>query len=147
MGAGLAAIAGRPGGLDELRGMVRSWPHFASVIDNAQLSLLKADGAIAAMYLELGDDPEASRLVSEEFQRTRELVLAVTQQRDLLESRPVLRRAIELRNAYVDALSFLQLRFLRELRVDSTDGSVDDRRRRVVHLTVNGLAAGLQNTG
>jgi phosphoenolpyruvate carboxylase len=147
IGTGLAEIAESPGGLAELRDMLRGWPHFASVIDNAQLSLVKADQAIAALYLALGDDPETTRRIQEEFQRTVELVLAVTEQDHLLQPRVVLRRAIELRNAYVDALSFIQLRFLRELRSGPADGDVERRLRRLVQLTVNGVAAGLQNTG
>jgi phosphoenolpyruvate carboxylase len=147
IGAGLAAIAEEPGGLAQLRNMLRDWPHFASVMDNAQLSLAKTDPDIAALYLALGDDPGARAYIEEEFERTVELVLAVTGQDHLLQPRVVLRRAIELRNAYVDALSFLQLRFLRELRSIPADGDRGRRLRRLVQLTVNGVAAGLQNTG
>ena len=66
----------------------------------------------------------------------------MTGHEELLAGKPVLRRAVELRNPYVDALSFLQVRFLRELRATG-----DERARRLVQLTIHGVAAGLQNTG
>jgi phosphoenolpyruvate carboxylase len=148
LGSGLAAIAEEPGGIETLRSMYRDWAHFTSVIENVQLSLSKADLPTAQLYLRLGDDADAGRLIEEEYERTVTLVLDVTQQEHLLERRVVLRRAIELRNAYVDALSFLQLRFLEELRGESEHTPERDAQlRRLVQLTVNGLAAGLQNTG
>jgi phosphoenolpyruvate carboxylase len=148
LGSGLQAVADA-GGVGELREMYRAWPFFRSLLENAQLSLAKADLPIAELWFELGRDEELARLISEEYERTVRLVLTVTEQQALLESRVVLRRAIELRNPYVDALSFLQLRFLRELREAEARGAVDDaaRLRRLVHTTINGIAAGLQNTG
>ncbi len=72
------------------------------------------------------------------------MTLSITGKGVPLAARPILRRAIELRNPYVDALSFLQVRFLRELRERSGDRA---RTRRLVQVTINGVAAGLQNTG
>jgi phosphoenolpyruvate carboxylase len=148
LGSGLAAVAEEPGGIETLRGMYREWAHFTSVIENVQLSLTKADLPIAQLYLRLGEDADVARRIEEEYERTVKLVLDVTQQERLLERRVVLRRAIELRNAYVDALSFLQLRFLGELRgASARTPEREAQLRRLVQLTVNGLAAGLQNTG
>ena len=148
LGSGLAAVAEEPDGIETLRSMYRGWAHFTSVIENVQLSLCKADAPIAQLYLRLGDDQNAARRIEEEYERTVRLVLLVTEQEHLLERRVVLRRAIELRNAYVDALSFLQLRFLGELRGDAERTPEREAQlRRLVQLTVNGLAAGLQNTG
>ncbi|MEX0754663.1 MAG: phosphoenolpyruvate carboxylase [Actinomycetota bacterium] len=143
LGTGLEAI----GDLALLREMYGAWPFFTSVLENAQLSLAKADLPIAELYLKLGEDEELTRMIREEFERTQRWVLDVTQQEALLEPRPVLRRAIELRNPYVDALSFLQVRFLRELRAARDRGEDDEQLRRLVHLTINGISAGLQNTG
>ncbi len=143
LGAGLEAA----GDLATLREMYASWPFFTSVLENAQLSLAKADLAIAELYLALGDDAELTETIREEYERTVRWVLDVTEQEALLEPRPVLRRAIELRNPYVDALSFLQVRFLRELRAARDRGDDDEQLRRLVHLTINGISAGLQNTG
>ena len=142
MGSALAA-ADR----DELREAYASWPLFTSMLDNAEMSLAKTDRRIAARYLALGGRDDLARQVLEEYDLTLERLLGVTGHRRLLESRRVLSRAVELRNPYVDALSHLQLRALRALRAG--DATPDDRERleRLLLLTVNGVAAGLQNTG
>jgi phosphoenolpyruvate carboxylase len=143
LGSGLAAAADRPGGLDGLRAMHRDWPFFSSLLENAELSLAKADMTIAELYLDLGGDPEVAGAIREEFERSLELTMLVTGHEAPLSGRPILQRAVDLRNPYVDALSFLQVRFLRILR----EGADDGRARRLVQITVNGVAAGLQNTG
>ena len=146
LGSGLAAVAGDRGGLDTLRAMHREWPFFTSMLENAEMSLVKADMPIAELYLALGRRPDLAGAIVAEHDRTRDLVLAVTGHDRLLAGRPVLRRAVDLRNPFVDALSFLQLRFLRELR--AAPGEVErSRLGDLVRLTVAGVAAGLQNTG
>ena len=77
--------------------------------------------------------------IREELARTTELVLAVSGHANLLDGKPDLQRAIEYRNPYVDALSFLQVRFMHEPATDRTE--------RLVQATISGIAAGLQNTG
>jgi phosphoenolpyruvate carboxylase len=141
VGSGLEAVAEEPGGPRRLREMHRRWPFFSSFLENVQLSLAKADRQVAQLYLEAAGDAAIEADVMEEFDRTLDLLLRVTEQEALLAHRPVLRRAIDLRNPYVDALSFLQLRFLPEAR------SGDEQAGRVVAVTVGGVAAGLQNTG
>ncbi|QEO14049.1 phosphoenolpyruvate carboxylase [Agromyces intestinalis] len=122
------------------------WPLFASMIENVEMSLAKTDVRLAERYLALGDRPELAKLVLDELALTREQVLRTAGHAELLAGRPVLRRAVRLRSPYVDALSLLQLRALRSVRAD---GRVDpvDADRRLLLLTVNGIAAGLQNTG
>jgi phosphoenolpyruvate carboxylase len=144
LGTGMATVAGEPGGAATLRAMYQEWPFFRSLIENAEMSLAKADPLVAEPYLQLGGRPDLVAAIREEFRRTRALVLEVTGARRLLGHRPVLRRAVDLRNPYVDALSFLQVRFLAELR-QAPEG--DARMADLVLLTVNGVAAGLQNTG
>jgi phosphoenolpyruvate carboxylase len=139
LGAGLAAVAGRRGGLGRLRAMAREWPFFATLLENAELSLAKADPAIADLYLARGDRPDLSATIREEMQTTTELVLSVTGHGHVLDAKPDLQRAIEFRNPYVDALSFLQVRFLGERPGVRTE--------RLVQATISGVAAGLQNTG
>jgi phosphoenolpyruvate carboxylase len=139
LGAGLAAVAARRGGLGRLRAMARSWPFFATLLENAELSLAKADPAIADLYLARGDRPDLSATIREEMHRTTELVLSVTGHDHVLDAKPDLQRAIEFRNPYVDALSFLQVRFLGERPGVRTE--------RLVQATISGVAAGLQNTG
>ena len=144
LGSGLAAL--ETDGLDVLRRAYREWPLFGVLLDNAEMSLAKTDRPIAARYLALGGRDDLTRLVLAEYDLTQRLVLAVTGHDRLLADRPVLSRAVALRDPYVDALSYLQLRALSALRAPSPD---QDRERveRLLLLTVNGVAAGLQNTG
>jgi phosphoenolpyruvate carboxylase len=136
LGSGLAAVGERRGGLSTLRRMRRTWPFFAVLIENAELSLAKADRPLAGRYLDRAGQPEIAEAIFDEWDRTEGWILAVTGQEELLGDRPSLRAALELRAPYVDALSFLQLRFL------------DDRHAtRLVQATIAGIAAGLQNTG
>jgi phosphoenolpyruvate carboxylase len=137
LGAGLGAVADRPGGIATLRAMFRDWPFFTALIENAELSLAKADPSIADLYLARGRRDDLATHLRDEMDRTTELVLRVAGHPRLLDCRPELQQAVELRNPYVDALSFLQLRFL--------DGR--GRAERLVQATVNGVAAGLRNTG
>jgi phosphoenolpyruvate carboxylase len=136
----------RGGGLELLREMYQRWPFFRSLIENAEMSLAKADPLVAESYLELGGRPDLVQAIREEFRRTRALVNETTGAGRLLGHRPVLRQAVELRNPYVDALSFLQVRFLTDLR-NGLEGADAARAAGLVLLTVNGVAAGLQNTG
>ena len=144
LGAGLAAGRAHVGGMQPLRELMARWPFLHTAIDNAALSLVKADMLIAQGYLDLADRPDLAARITREYERTEELVRELLGQRRLLEDRPVLRLAVDLRNPYVDALSFLQQHALRRAR--RAEG--DTRRwSRLVQLTVNGVAAGLQNTG
>jgi phosphoenolpyruvate carboxylase len=156
LGSGLAAVAGGGpegdgaglAGLEELRRAYREWPLLAVLLDNAEMSLAKTDRRIAERYLALGGRDDLSRLVLGEYDLTRRLVLAVTGHERLLADRPVLARAVALRDPYVDALSHLQLRALAALRGPGPDDPAEhERLERLLLLTVNGVAAGLQNTG
>ncbi|MFW6639668.1 phosphoenolpyruvate carboxylase [Nocardiopsis algeriensis] len=146
LGTGLDAVPD-PAVLQEA---YREWPMFASLLDNAEMSLAKTDRTIAERYLALGGRPELTERVLAEYDLTRRLVLQVTGHSRLLENRRVLSRAVDLRNPYVDALSHLQLRALEALRSDGADDlDPEDQQHleRLLLLSVNGVAAGLQNTG
>jgi phosphoenolpyruvate carboxylase len=144
LGSALAAV----GDVAVLRDANQHWPLFQVMLENAEMSLAKTDRRILSRYLELGDRPDLTQLMLDEHALTTAWVLKVLDQDRLLAGRRVLGRAVELRNPYVDALSYLQLRALRTLR---TDDSLDEeqivRTRRLLLLTVSGVAAGLQNTG
>ncbi|MGH3099150.1 MAG: phosphoenolpyruvate carboxylase [Streptosporangiales bacterium] len=142
LGSGLATVDD-----DRLRDAYETWPLFRSLVDNAQMSLAKTDRRIAARYLALGDRPDLTERVLAEYDRTVKRVLAVTGGSRLLEANPVLSRAVELRNPYVDALSHLQLRALAALRLGEPDEEERQAYERLLQLTLNGVAAGLQNTG
>ena len=144
LGSGLAA---GPTPRDRvLRQAYRDWPLFGVLLDNAEMSLAKTDRLIAARYLALGGRDDLTARVLAEYDLTKRLVLAVTGHDRLLADRPVLSRAVALRDPYVDALSYLQLRALSALR-DPSDDQDRERLERLLLLTVNGVAAGLQNTG
>jgi phosphoenolpyruvate carboxylase len=142
MGSGLAAAP-----LADLRRAYAEWPLFNAMLDNAEMSLAKTDRRIAERYLALGARRELAEMVLAEYELTLDRVLAVTGHTRLLEDRRVLSWAIELRNPYVDALSHLQLRALRAIRARDTSRTDRVRAERVFQLSVNGVAAGLQNTG
>ena len=142
IGSGLSAAP-----LKDLQRAYAEWPLFNVMLDNAEMSLAKTDRRIAERYLALGDEPDLASMLLDEYDLTKKLVLAVTGHRRLLEDRRVLSWAIELRNPYVDALSHLQLRALRVLRDRTTSRADRARAERVFQLSVNGVAAGLQNTG
>ncbi|HEY3060002.1 MAG TPA: phosphoenolpyruvate carboxylase [Chloroflexota bacterium] len=139
------------GGLERLQTMYRSWPFFASALDNAQLSLGTADPPTVRRYATLADRtlwPMFEALMAE-FDLTVSGVLQVTRQHELLEHSPVLARSIKLRNPYVDALHVAQVALLRRFRSLRTDASDEDRHLLLdaIHHSINGIAAGLQTTG
>ena len=143
LGSGLDAV----GDVDTLRGAYRDWPLFTALVDNAEMSLAKTDRGVAEGYLALGERPDLAERILAELDLSCSLVLAVLDQDRLLQRRRVLGAAVDLRNPYVDALSHLQLRALTALRAGGTDEPEEQRLRDLLLLTVNGVAAGLQNTG
>jgi len=135
----------RDGREDLLHEMVRDCPFFGSTLDLIEMVLAKSEPAVSAYYERLlvpsALHPVGERL-RENFTATRDLILRVLGHHQLLEDNPVLRRSIEVRNPYVDPLNLLQAELLRRSR-SSVDREVDD----ALLVTVNGLAAGLRNTG
>ena len=137
-------------GLAEIARLYQSWPFLASVLDNAEMILAKADMGVARRYASLSAGPESAarwERIEAEYHRTVGLLLRVTGRERLLDGVPVLQRSIALRNPYVDSLSELQVRLLARLRAMPADDPDRARVLRLVQLTVNGVAAGLQNTG
>ncbi|GAC1542485.1 MAG: phosphoenolpyruvate carboxylase [Herpetosiphon sp.] len=151
LGTALDEILQRHGtaGLPTLQSMYAQWPFFGTLLDNAQMILAKADMRIARSYADLLPDHEMARtifgIIEHEYHLTIGHILAVTEQGSLLERAPTLRRSIEQRNPYIDPLSAIQVELLRRLRATS-DTDVDALRDAVL-LSINGIAAGLKNTG
>jgi phosphoenolpyruvate carboxylase len=144
LGSGLAAAPS----LEDLQAAYREWPLFTALIDNAEMSLAKTDRVVAQRYLALGDRPDITERILAELDLTTSHVLAVLGSEKLLAGRRILAAAVDLRNPYVDALSHLQLRALRALRLgEYADQAEEERLRELLLLSVNGVAAGLQNTG
>jgi phosphoenolpyruvate carboxylase len=138
-------------GRRRLAAMYRSWPFFRSLLDNAQISLGKSDLAVARLYDGLVEPARLrSRIfgeVAREWRRTAEALRSVTGQRTLLAGSPVLRRSIRLRNPYVDPMSFVPVSLVRRLRRLREGSPRHEAVRNVAALSINGVAAGLQNTG
>ncbi len=147
LGSGLAAVAAQPGGLDRLRSAYREWPLLRVLVENAEMSLSKTDRDIAARYLSLGNRDDLTARVLAEYDRTIAVTAELTGHDRPLADRPVLARAVALRNPYVDALSHLQLRALGALRSPGGPGADSELLERLLLLSVTGVAAGLQNTG
>lgn len=139
------------GQLEQMQAMNRTWPFFTNLIDNLELDLAKADMGIAALYTELVED-EALRQsifsqIEAEHHRACDMVCRIKQCKAVLEDNPVIRKSIELRNPYVDPLNFVQAALLRDLRALKPGTARYHETLRVVLDTVNGIAAGLKNTG
>ncbi len=137
-------------GLEELAALYRSWPFFEAIIDNAEMTLAKADIGVARLYARLAAGPRAAEIwerIEAEHERTVRLLLRVTGRDHLLDGLPVLQRSIALRNPYVDSLSELQVRLLARLRALDADDPARAELLRLVQLTINGIAAGVRNTG
>ena len=141
LGTGLAALED----LDRAREAYREWPVFAALVDVAEMSLAKTDDDLAAGFLALGGRPDLAERVLAELALTRRMLLELLQQDEMLERKPHLHTAVGLRRPFVDMLSHLLLRGLAEFRAAGEDHGSDWHRPLL--LTVNGLAAGLQNTG
>ena len=135
---------------DLLQELYRESPFLNGVIDVIEMALAKVDLAVAENYASLAPKPDADRIweqIRAEYERTVAAVLRITGREHLLDAAPALQRSIALRNPYVDSLSELQVMLLGRLRAEPSDEAEQAELRRLVQLTVSGVAAGLQNTG
>ncbi len=134
--------------LEILQSMYQKWPFFRSTINNLQMALMKADMATAKQYLTLVQSSEiAERIYSniyDEYQRTKKALLLISGNQELLDHVPNIKESVHRRNPYVDPLNFLQVYLIQKLR--ETDQPSEDLVTEVL-LTINGVAAGLVNTG
>ena len=142
-------VEASPDNLAHLQTIFRSFPLFIDIIRNVEMALAKADFGIARLYASLVEDEELQArvfaMLEAEFELTRRMVLAVTGQTRLLETNPVLEHSIRLRNPYVDPLSLLQVELIRRKR-SSNDAEMPELNRAIT-ATINGISAGLRNTG
>ncbi|HEU5080609.1 MAG TPA: phosphoenolpyruvate carboxylase [Opitutaceae bacterium] len=134
-----------------LRRMHAEWPFFQTLIDNAQLTLRKADMPIARLYAQLVDDKRIRGKIlaalETEFALTESTILSVTGEKQLLASEPVLLNSVKLRNPYIDPLNYIQVEMLRRLRSGKLSKEDEEATRAVVELTINGVSGGIKNTG
>jgi phosphoenolpyruvate carboxylase len=148
-GSAVAAFEKRHGdtGLATLRAMYRKWPFFASMLSNMDMVLAKSDIQIAERYAQLVADRALAKSVfarlSHERAVTIDAVLRISEQRALLEHNPLLARSIRNRFPYIDPLHHIQIELLRRRRAGKADDDVVEG----IHLTINGIAAALRNSG
>jgi phosphoenolpyruvate carboxylase len=142
-----SAVAGAGVPMAQLADLHESWPFFATTLANMEMVLAKADLAIARRYAGLVEDRDLAEQVfgqiRDEWERTTEALLAITGQSALLECNPDLAAMIRSRLPYIDPLNHLQIELIRRRRAGDTHEAV----REGIHLTINGVAAGLRNTG
>jgi phosphoenolpyruvate carboxylase len=147
VGHALESYGQKPGGAAILATMAREFPLFIDLIRNVEMALAKSDFGIAQLYASLvADSGLRDRVFSKleaEFHRTRRSILAITGQTELLQNNQVLARSIRLRNPYVDPISLIQVDLLRRKRA----GDDSDAINRALSATINGISAGLRNTG
>jgi phosphoenolpyruvate carboxylase len=138
-----------PAGTAALARLYRRWPFLTSLIDNAELSLARADLGVGRQYAALAGEAGGSfwKTIEAEYVRTVSWLGRITGRDRLLDHDPELRRRLGLRDPYVDSLSELQVTLLGRLRATPPEDPARDRLLRLVQLTVNGIAAGLQRTG
>jgi phosphoenolpyruvate carboxylase len=127
--------------------MAQDWPFFRALTSNMEMVLAKSDLAVAGRYVQLAADrANAQRIfaaITTEWKLTVKHWLAISGQRSLLESNPDLARNIRNRLPYLDPLNHLQVELIKRHR----EGQSDERVKRGIHLTINGISAGLRNTG
>jgi phosphoenolpyruvate carboxylase len=143
------AAAHGPAGIAALARLYARWPFLASIVDNAELALARADLGVARQYAALAGDTTSGpwAAIEAEYARTVGWLARLTGRDRLLEREPELRRRMALRDPYVDSLSEMQVTLLARLRACDPDDPNRARLLRLVQLTVNGISAGLQQTG
>jgi len=148
LGSALASVKD----MSLLREMYQGWSFFKSMLDNAEMSLMKADMEIASMYVSLVPDRKLAKdifdVILAEYDRTCRTILSVSGHANLLDTEPVTQNAVQLRNPYVDPLNYIQVEMLRRIRaLPDPESEEAQALREVIGVTVNGIAAGLRNTG
>ncbi|HUC92782.1 MAG TPA: phosphoenolpyruvate carboxylase [Paenibacillus sp.] len=144
-------VGGSDERLDTLKKAYAEFPFFRSLIDNLQMALAKADLHIAKEYAGMIKDAAIRdrifTMIEREYELTSAMILQITGQSEILDNVPVIQESIRLRNPYVDPLSYMQVQLLNELRALRAAEGDDSELLREVLLTINGIAAGLRNTG
>ena len=152
LGSAIRAWAGDEAGRWELlAAMYREWAFFKTLVDNAQLALRSADMLIARVYATLAGEADRGAVLPRllaEYERSETALRRLTAQQDLLDDAPWLQRSIRVRNPYIDPMNYVQVALLRRLRGGEAAAQADaEEIKDAVRLSVNGIAAGLRNTG
>lgn len=151
VGSGLKA-AREAGHSAQLVEMIDHWNFFKSVLSNVEMTLAKTDMDIAGYYVSTLVPEELHHLfrtIREEYELTVAEVRKLTGENIILDAQPTLKRSLEIRDQYLDPISYLQVELLRRIRTEGgiSGAEIDERLQRAMLITVNGVAAGLRNTG
>ncbi len=155
-GSAVQSFLGAPGAehdrrLELLRKMYKQWPFFRTLLSNLDMVLAKSDLRIASRYVDLVDDRKMGKrifgAIKAEWERTQAMLGEITGETQRLQSNPSLARSIEHRFPYLDPLNHLQVELMRRYRMRRDDDPATERVQRGIHLSINGIAAGLRNTG
>jgi len=134
-----------------LQRMHKQWPFFRTLLSNLDMVIAKSDLAIAARYVELVEDKRLGKrifaLIRAEWRATDDALSLITGEKQRLASNPSLARSIEHRFPYLDPLNHLQVELMRRYRGRRADDPGNERVHRGIHISINGVAAGLRNTG
>ena len=134
-----------------LQKMHKQWPFFRTLLSNLDMVLAKSDLRIASRYVELVEDKRLGKrifaAIKAEWERTHEALAMITGEAERLQSNPALARSIEHRFPYLDPLNHLQVELMRRYRNRKEGDPSNERLQRGIHLSINGVAAGLRNTG
>ncbi|GGM35616.1 phosphoenolpyruvate carboxylase [Paraliobacillus quinghaiensis] len=149
-GTGIQKYLNETGNLKLLQHMYETWPFFQATINNLQMALTKADLTTANEYTKMVDDPVIQARIfdqiKEEYNLTKAMVLKISKQDDLLDHKPNIKESVRLRNPLVDPLNLIQVNLISQLRKDDEEDHMNELLTEVL-LTINGVAAGLRNTG
>ena len=152
-GSAVAAYRAQHGaaGLARLKKFYTASPFLQTALSNMDMVLAKSDLTVAARYAELVNDKKRARAIfariRAEWEATRDALFAISGQRSFLANNPLLARSIKNRFAYLDPLNHLQVELIRRHRSGTASERVDERIKRGIHLSINGIAAGLRNSG
>ena len=139
-------ISAKEGNLDKLREMYKKWPFFRSLLSNVDMVLSKSNMYIAAKYTQLCSNEEERRvfdIIKDERKLTKDMVLLIEEHDDLLEDLPELKYSLDHRLPYFNVLNYAQIELIKRQR----DGRLDEEDEKLIHITINGIATGLRNSG
>ena len=134
-----------------LQKMVKQWPFFSTLLSNMDMVLAKSDLALATRYAELVQDKrlraKVFSTIEAEWHRTADALALITGEKQRLVNNAALQRSIRHRFPYIDPLHHLQVELVRRYRAGKNQADRDEKVRRGIHISINGIAAGLRNTG